>query len=230
MMKNILTAAVLAFSCGLQAEPVALFDGKTFSNWEGNIGSVWRIENGEIVAGTLEQKQAKNDFLCTTRDYADFELRLKYRRLNNNGGVQFRSERVPNHHEMCGYQADFAPGIDGFLYDESRRGRFLAVFDSATGPGLALSEKTGEAIKRAMESAARSAEKLALQEWNSYRIRAEGSRIQLWINGVQTVDYTETDPAIPRTGKIAIQIHSGATEIRYKDIVVEELNPGTKAP
>ena len=28
---------------------------------------------------------------------------------------------------------------------------------------------------------------------NDYRIRCEGSRIQLWINGYQTVDYQEMD-------------------------------------
>ena len=44
-------------------------------------------------------------------------------------------------------------------------------------------------------------------------IRCEGPRIQLWLNGVQTVDYTEPDEKIARDGKIAVQIHGGA-EIR----------------
>ena len=106
---------------------------------------------------------------------------------------------------MSGYQADLAPGIDGFLYDESRRKKFLRAFD----PSLGLVKPT--------------AKELHLGEWNTYRIRAEGPRIRLWVNDVLTVDYTEEDAAIPRTGKIALQIHSGATEIRYKDVVIEEL-------
>ena len=61
-------------------------------------------------------------------------------------------------------------------------------------------------------------------EWNDYRIRAEGPRIRLWLNGVETVDYTETDPAIPRTGVIALQIHGNAVAVvRFKDIEIEEL-------
>jgi hypothetical protein len=228
-MKKMFLALLLCSPWVSRAEPVMLFDGKTLTNWEGNVGTVWRVENGEIVAGTLSQKQPKNDFLCTTRDYSDFELRLSYRRLENNGGIQFRSERVPNHHEVSGYQADFAPGIDGFLYDESRRSRFLAIFDCAGGPSPAPPEGTGQAIKRAMETAVQCAEKLSLKEWNNYRIRVEGKHIELWVNGIKTVDYTEADDSIPRTGKIALQIHSGATEIRYKDIVLEELNAGKKA-
>jgi hypothetical protein len=63
-----------------------------------------------------------------------------------------------------------------------------------------------------------------LGEWNDYRIRAEGKHIKLWLNGVQTVDYTETDTGIEETGMIAVQIHGNATSIvRYKDILIEEL-------
>jgi len=213
----------------LNAAPVPLFDGKTFTGWEGRMTSIWRIEQAEIIAGTRDAKQPKNDFLCTTRDYADFDLRLEYKRDSNNGGVQFRSERVPGHHEVKGYQADFAPGIDGFLYDESRRKRFLTGFDPVAGPILPPPEGTAEAVKRARQSAAETAKRLSLAEWNHYRIRAEGPRIRLWINHVLTADYLEADPTIPRTGKIALQIHGGATEIRYRRITIEELN-GSVSP
>ena len=204
--------------------PVPLFDGKTFTGWEGDTAKTWRIENGEIIAGKPDVKQPRNEFLCTTRDYADFELRLEYRRGDNNGGIQFRSERVPKHHEVSGYQADFAPGIDGCLYDESRRNRFLAVFGVPEVDLASEAGRPGALIKQAQAARPENEKKLKIGEWNRYRIRAEGPRIQLWINDVLTVDYTEKDPKIPLTGKIAVQIHSGATEIRYRNIVIEELN------
>jgi hypothetical protein len=71
---------------------------------------------------------------------------------------------------------------------------------------------------------------LKKDDWNDYRIRCEGNRIQLWLNGVQTVDYTEVEPGIPQTGIIAVQIHSGKpTEASYKDIRIRELPaPATK--
>jgi hypothetical protein len=55
--------------------------------------------------------------------------------------------------------------------------------------------------------------------WNEYVIRCVGPRIQLWLNGVQTVDYTEPDRAIEQEGLIGVQIHAGApAEAWYKDI------------
>ena len=125
--------------------------------------------------GTLDNKIARNEFLCTTRTYGDFELRLKVKLLggdNANAGIQFRTKRIPNHHEVTGYQADMGVGWWGALYDESRRNKVLTGPDQAKMKGVV---KAGE--------------------WNDYVIRAEGKRIQLWINGFQTVDYTEEDPA-----------------------------------
>ena len=211
---RILLASLFAFSIA-HAEPVPLFDGKTFTGWEGDIGTVWRIQDGALVAGSLEKKQEKNNFLATTKKYGDFELTLKWKLEGTegfvNGGVQFRTERIPNHHEVSGYQADLGKGYDGALYDESRRKKMLA-------------QPSPEVLAKAQKP---------LGEWNDYRIRAQGNRIQIWLNGVQTVDYTETQGVVLQDGKsmvieptgiIAVQIHGGATSIvRYKDLMIEEL-------
>lgn len=195
-----------ALTLTAHADPVPLFDGKTFTGWEGNTGSVWRIEDGALVAGSLEKKQEKNNFLATEKKYGDFDLTLKWKLEGTegfvNGGVQFRTVRIPNHHEVSGYQADLGKGYDGALYDESRRKKMMA-------------QPSPEVLAKAQKP---------LGEWNDYRIRAEGKRIQIWLNGVQTVDYTEAEPNIDLTGIIAVQIHGGATSIvRYKDLMIEEL-------
>lgn len=53
----------------------------------------------------------------------------------------------------------------------------------------------------------------------------QGKRIQLSINGRQTVDYTEPDDDIEQRGLIGLQIHGGPpSEAWYKDIVIEELD------
>jgi len=183
-----------------------LFDGKSFRGWQGDTESVWRIEDGALVAGSLQKKQENNNFLATTKEFTNFELRLKWKLEGTegfvNGGAQFRSRRIPNDFEVIGYQADLGAGFDGALYDESRRKKVLM-------------RPTPEVLSKAIKP---------LGEWNDYRIRAEGKHIQLWLNGVQTVDYTETDARIEETGIIAVQIHGNATLIvRYKDLVIEEL-------
>ena len=207
-MKLILTLLTsLLFSALAPAADSPLFDGKTFTGWEGDTTNTWRIEDGALVAGSLEKPQGKNDFLATTKQFANFELTLKWKLEGTkgfvNGGVQFRSKRVPNSHEVSGYQADLGAGYDGALYDESRRKKVLA-------------RPSKEVLEKARKQ---------LGEWNEYRIRGEGPRTQIWLNGVQTVDFTETDPGIDTTGIIAVQIHGGATSIvRYKDIAIEELH------
>ena len=184
-------------------KPVAIFDGKTFTGWEGNL-TIFRIEGGAIVGGSLKDKIVRNEFLCTTRVYDDFELRLKFRLLGGdtaNAGVQFRTKRIPDNHEVSGYQADMGAGWWGALYDESRRNKVLI------GPDQ---EKMKQVVKPS--------------EWNDYVIRAEGPRIQLWINGVQTVDYVENDPSIESRGVICPQIHAGPPgEAWYKDITILDL-------
>ncbi|WP_460941665.1 3-keto-disaccharide hydrolase [Spirosoma daeguense] len=185
---------------------VRLFDGKTFRGWEGDTVKTWRIENGTIAAGQPGEMVPHNDFLCTTREYANFVLRLKVRLTGTkgfvNGGIQFRSKRLTKPaYEMIGYQADWGPKYWGSLYDESRRNVTLVLPDSVKMTKWAK-----------------------LNDWNSYEIRAENRRIQLYVNGNQTVDYTEKDAAIPQSGLIGLQIHgAGVTQVAYKDIEIEEL-------
>ena len=187
-------------------KPVPLFDGMTFAGWEGDTTKTWQIQDGALVGGSLTETVPRNDFLCTTRAYSDFVLRLKFKLVGTEGfinaGVQFRSQRLKDPaHEMVGYQADLGAKYWGSLYDESRRNRVLAAADPAV---------ISDVLKPG--------------DWNDYEIRAEGPRIRLAINGRQTVDYTESDPAIPQSGLIGLQIHGGGkAQVHYRDIVIEEL-------
>jgi len=210
-MKSFLPTLLAIVSSALLAHagPVSIADGKTFDGWEGDTAKTWRIEDGSYVGGSLNEKVPHNEFLATKKSYANFELRLKFKLIGTegfiNGGVQFRSIRMPkdspNPWEMIGYQADMGDGYYGSLYDESRRKKTLAT------PDKALMDK---ALKK--------------DDWNDYRIRCEGRHIQLWINDVQTVDYTEPDESIGQTGLIGLQIHGGGkAEAWYKDIVIDEL-------
>lgn len=189
---------------------VPLFDGRLLSGWEGN--GVWfRVEQGAIVAGRLDRRIPQNQFLCTTRSFGDFELRLQVKLVGPgaNAGIQFRSSRIAGSEEVRGYQADAGEAagrsVWGGLYDESRRRKFLAPPDDA---GL---DTTIAALVKP-------------EEWNDYRIRCVGPRIELYLNGVQTVDYTESDPEVARAGIIGLQIHSGPpAEAWYRNLRIKPL-------
>lgn len=183
-----------------QGAATPLFDGKTLAGWVVDTPGLWQVRDGMIVGRHDGLKY--NDFLRTRKHYKDFELRLKFRLVNGEGntGVQFRSQPVPDSHEVAGYQADIGMQYWGCLYDESRRKRVLAQAAVGSLEGL---DKTG---------------------WNEYVITARGNHITLELNGKRTVDYTEPEPGMDSPGFIALQVHSGPRiEVWFKDIVLREL-------
>lgn len=206
----------LAFlSCGLlHAQPIALFDGKTLDGWDFD-PKIWRVEDGMITGGSTTEKIKENHFICTKKSYQNFELKLKIKVTGDpktgmlNSGIQIRSLRVPGGAHMSGYQVDCGAGWFGKIYDEFRRNKVIAEpLDAA-------------ALDKAVD----------VFGWNEYRIRAEGPRIQVWINGVAAIDYTEQDKNVALDGLLGPQVHSGGVcLVQVKDVTIEELAPTPNAP
>lgn len=191
------------------AAPVSLFDGKSLDGWEIRKGEErwWRVEDGMITGGSLTEAIPFNTFLSSAGRYGDFELKFKIRLIKGDGfmnsGMQVRSERLADNSEMSGYQVDAGPGYWGDLYDESRRNKAIAK-----APGVPAKD----------------------WEWNEFRVLCEGPRVRTWINGEAAVDYMETDPTIPRDGRIGLQVHGGGKLlVRLKDITINEIAPATGA-
>ena len=179
-----------------------LFDGNTFTGWNG-VNDFFRIEDGAVVAGSMERAIPQNEFLCTDARFSDFTLHFVTKMIGErtNAGVQFRTERIPDSNEVIGYQADMGIGWWGSLYDEQRRNRLLATADSSV-------------IASALDP----------EGWNDYRVEAKGPEINLFINGAQTVHYLEDDQTLEENGRICLQIHSGPPgEVWYRSIWVENL-------
>jgi putative membrane-bound dehydrogenase-like protein len=170
------------------------FNGKELAGWNGN-QELWSVEDGELIGRSKGLE--KNEFLFSDFAAEDFELTFQVKLVDNvgNSGVQFRSQQA-EHGEARGYQADIGPDWWGKLYEEL--GRAL------------LWDKSGEQHVRK-------------GEWNDYKIRAEGSRIQTWINGKLCVDLDDPDGA--RRGLFALQLHSGpAMEVRFRNLKLSVLN------
>ncbi|MEP4079445.1 PVC-type heme-binding CxxCH protein [Haloferula sp.] len=194
-------------------ESVSLFDGKTLEGWDFNKG-IWRVEDGAISVGSHDKKWPKNEFICTKKEYGNFELKLTIKCSGDpktgliNSGIQIRSARLPNG-RVAGYQVDCGDKWFGKIYDEHRRA--LIYPKPIDEPKLLAAIDTFG--------------------WNEYRILADGPRIQVWINGVKASDYTETNPQIPLNGVIAPQIHSGGhVMVQFKDVTIRELPPTPGAP
>ena len=202
-------ALLLNFTESLQAQSTQktthLFDGNTFSGWEGDTANTWRIVSNALMGGSLTETVPHNEFIATTERFGDFELTLEFKITGTgfvNAGVQFHSERSKKPaYEMIGYQADLGEGYWASLYDESRRDLTIVQPDSAL-------------MKKILKPAT----------WNRYKIKSVGRRIRIWLNDVQTVDYREPDEKIIHTGKIALQVHGGGKALAaYRNINITRL-------
>jgi putative membrane-bound dehydrogenase-like protein len=171
------------------------FNGKDLTGWDGET-NLWKVEDGAIIGKTTGLK--KNSFLRSHMIAGDFRLTLKVKLTPNkeNSGIQFRSEPLPEF-EVKGPQADIGLGWWGKLYEEHGRG---LIWD-----------KPGDKFVKE-------------DDWNTYEVIAQGSRVRTSINGQLCVDLD--DPKIARRGIFAFQIHAGgAMEVQFKDIRLELLPP-----
>ena len=90
---------------------VPLFDGETFQGWEGDTATFFRIEEGAIVGGTLQNPIPQNEFLCTTQRYGNFVLRMECKTVRRERrhpvplrtcARQPRGQRLPGRHGQLG--------------------------------------------------------------------------------------------------------------------------------
>jgi hypothetical protein len=109
---------------------IPIFDGKTLEGWDGN-PAFWRVEDGAITGQTTKDNPTQGNTFIIWRQGAldDFELKLEYRIIGGNSGIQYRSFEKPDDPEwkrwvIGGYQADFEAGdtYSGILYGERFRG------------------------------------------------------------------------------------------------------------
>jgi hypothetical protein len=65
LLSGLLLAFVLPAVLADEPKPVALFNGKDFTGWEGDTEKTWKIEDGAIVGGSLETTVPRNEFHWT---------------------------------------------------------------------------------------------------------------------------------------------------------------------
>jgi type 1 glutamine amidotransferase len=207
-----------------------IFDGKTLTGWDGDPG-IWQVKDGAITGITSTETPLKtNTFIIWKRGLLDdFELKLQYRIVNGNSGIQYRSRRIPEvgNWAVGGYQADFEAGdtYSGILYDERGRG-VLALRGDKT---VVRDDHKPLTIGKVGESAAIQA-RIKKEDWNDYHIVARGHHFIHRINGVTTVEVHDEDAgARQRSGILAMQAHVGpAMIVQFRNIRLKRLPMGDR--
>ena len=112
----------------------SLFNGKTLDGWvvkcrpeyRDKIGH-WKVVDGTITAETAPGGKHNYMWLMTTKEYGDFELKLKiqtYGTSTGNSGIQVRSRYDDHASWLDGPQVDIHPPgswRSGFIYDKPER-------------------------------------------------------------------------------------------------------------
>ena len=220
-------AAVLTLTASLGtawAADLNLFNGRDLTGWSGN-PDLWSVREGAITGVTTSKNPLKhNTFLVWTNGTVDnFELRLSYRIVAGNSGIQYRSDVLSQGEFgpiVGGYQADFEAGkkYSGILYEERGRG-ILAE----RGQKTVIKEVEGKTKIKVVGSVGKSEDiqaKIKDEDWNDYRIVAKDNHLQHFINGAQTVDVIdEQESKAAKSGKLALQIHVGPPmTVQFKNI------------
>ena len=208
---------------------VTIFDGKTLDNWDGD-PTFWRVEDETITGQTTSEKVTPGNTFIIWRggETADFELKLDYKIIGGNSGIQYRSFEVPNSKWVIGgYQADFEAGdtYSGINYGERFRG-ILALRGEKTVIGDDHKPKVVEKFGDTKEIQT----KIKKEDWNSYQITTKGFTFEHRINDVLTSVVTDEDTEQRRDkGVLALQIHAGpAMKVQFRNIRIKHLKPAPK--
>src|SRR5215471_6782861 len=205
-MRISIIAALLLLTAPLAAADspwISLFDGQTLDGWTIKGGqATYKVEDGAIVGTTVAR--SPNTFLCRG-PYSDFELEFDVlcdKPLNS--GVQIRSHtyekdtplaskggKIRPAGDVYGYQCEITKaeeGVAGNFWDEARRTKWLDDFSNKPAAAKAYKD----------------------DEWNHYRIVAQGDHIRSWVNGVPCADFHDD---LDARGFIGLQVHSVRPEI-----------------
>jgi hypothetical protein len=232
-MKKIITTMVLA-SFVFAGQAVAaengfktIFDGKTLKGWNGN-PKFWSVKDGAMTGQTTKDNPTKgNTFIIWEGKTGNFDLRLDYKIIGGNSGIQYRSFKAdgPDEWRIGGYQADFEAGdtYSGICYGE----RFRGIL-SLRGKKTTLTVGDDGKLKKEVEEFSKDADiakAIKKEDWNSYRIVARNFNLTHYINGVKTTQVVDRDRKTRRAdGLLALQLHAGPPmTVQFKNIRIKEL-------
>lgn len=199
-----------------------IFNGKDLSGWDGD-PAIWSVQDGAITAVTSAEKPLKkNTFIIWRQGLVDdFELRLSWRIVNGNSGIQYRS-RDHGDWVVGGYQADFEAGerYSGILYEERGRG-ILAL----RGKKVRITEDGKKVETGTVGDPAELQAAIRKEEWNDYTIIARGRQLIHKINGRITIEVTdEQESRRARSGVLAFQAHVGPPmTVQFKNVRLKRL-------
>ncbi|WP_327232713.1 ThuA domain-containing protein [Streptomyces sp. NBC_01317] len=189
--------------CRAETGYTTLYNGSTTGWSQAGPGSFTNTD------ATLTSTGGMGLYWYQAKQYAAYSLKLDWRMPgDDNSGVfvGFPSSTDPNSAINQGYEiqidaTDTADRTTGSVY--GFKSADIAARDAALNPPGA---------------------------WNTYEIRVEGERLQVFLNGAKINDFTNTDPVRSlQQGYIGIQNHGTGDDVSFRNVRIKELG-GTTPP
>lgn len=197
---------------------VSIFNGKDLSGWHGLVKNpVLRAKMApeELAAEQVnaDKKMLTNwsvkdncivfngegDNLCTVKQYGDFEMVVDWRiSKNGDSGIYLRGSPQVQIWDTARVDVGAQVGSGGLYNNQKNPSKPLVLADNAIG------------------------------DWNTFRIKMEGERVTVYLNGILVVDDVVMenywDRKIPIFRKDAIELQAHGTDLAFRNIFVKELN------
>jgi hypothetical protein len=188
-----LRATLLAiFLSACTAAATQLFNGDDLAGWYSQGDADWRVDAGEII-GAGAGEGAGDGYLLSREEYANFDLTLEFQiDAETNSGIYIRCQQ----RDSVGPDTCYEMNIwDLHPQQEARTG---AIVFQVMPPLVQVN---------------------TLEGWNTYRIRAAGPKLEVWVNGELTavLEGAEFD-----TGFIALQRWQSGT-VRFRNIQLRKI-------
>ncbi|WP_405801614.1 ThuA domain-containing protein [Streptomyces sp. NBC_01506] len=190
--------------CRAETGYTALYNGSTTGWSQAGPGSFTNTD------ATLNAQGGMGLYWYRAKEYASYSLKLDWRMAgDDNSGVfvGFPASDDVNTSVNQGYEiqidaTDAADRTTGSIY--GFKAADLTARDNALNPP---------------------------GSWNTYEIRVEGERLQVFLNGVRINDFTNTDPVRSLAqGHIGIQNHGTGDDVSFRNIRIKELGGTTPPP
>ncbi|MBD1261530.1 DUF1080 domain-containing protein [Maribacter polysiphoniae] len=223
---------------------VPLFNGRDLEGWE--VKSVkedqhynfWSVKDGAIVVNSMGVTDHDYNWLQTKKEYADFELKLKfqsYRESPGNSGIQIRSRYDSDGTAkgsvykgwLDGPQVDIhpkKPWRTGFIYDETR-GHQRWIYPDLPDWNIDKSTYAPKEVRHYFNDEP--------PHWNDLVIICKGNHITTIVNNLIVADYDgkgvlddrwHQKYGVDTKGFIALQLHkNNQLKMAFKDIQIKAL-------
>ncbi|MFM8287416.1 MAG: DUF1080 domain-containing protein [Planctomycetaceae bacterium] len=160
---------------------ISLFDGETLFGWKSNN----RETNWRVHAGVIEADAGPAGLLCTTSEFADYELRCEFRLASGgNSGIFLRTLLDPKEVTRDCYELNMCDSHP--------------AFPTGSLVGLVKPETPVSGEGR----------------WLEYRVKCQGRTIEVLLAGRLVLRYTDDRPQARFRGLIGLQKNAGKAEYR----------------